>query len=67
MTRHRRNAVKVLLLAVAAVVVSTAPLWGLPTFLYVCGAIAAIASLVALWIFFDFFRGFRRALPRAWR
>jgi hypothetical protein len=66
MTRHRRNALKVLLLAVTAVVVSTAPLWGLPTFLYIGGALAAAVGLVAVGVLLDLF-DVGGAFVRLWR
>jgi hypothetical protein len=63
MTRRRLHAVKILLLAFTAIAVSTMPIWGIRTFLYVFGAIVAVVGLFAFGMFlalFDLWLGFAR-------
>lgn len=57
--RRLRQRIKAAILVVVALAVSTAPLWGLKAFLYVCGGITFVVGLVALGMALEFWRGFR--------
>jgi hypothetical protein len=57
--RRRGKALKTSTIALVALVVGSAPWWGLVTFLYVCAAILLIVGSAALGVALDFYRGFR--------
>jgi hypothetical protein len=58
-THRSRRAIEAALVALTVLVVLSAPLWTLPVFLYVCGGVMALVSLVPVWMLLGLFVGFR--------
>lgn len=59
MTARRRAAFKTAAFAATALVMSTAPLWSLTVFLYVCGAVLAGVAIFLFGALLQLYVGFR--------